>query len=535
MKFGIDFGTTYSLASVMIKGKAYPLVRPIFYGDYAIPSLFAYHPRYGEKTGLAVMQNSFGLSQIVREIKMDLKSSPTLVYEWQGREGSKTFTSRHIVSAILEEVIQTGLQQARQYTNEPLEGVFISVPAKFKHNERETILEAAKMSVERISEKNGGGRYRALGLIREPVAAALYYFQDSLTDQTRILVYDLGGGTCDVAIVEADSARRERYKVIAADMRRIGGTNWDSRLEQYIVGELKRAQNWDRKMERYIVERLEEMRQKSKGKSSGGKDKGKNGGNKEWNLDWEKKIVEIRQKAVELKVKLSDYDRPDFVTTDFPNDNGGNDWVDLRRETFLDLTKDLLQETVDMTKELLRRNAGAPVTELICVGGSSNMWEVREALHAALPKMEIKVFEPEYAVAKGAAIYAAQAPELLDIAPYSYGVRAAQKDNDSIAVYNLIHMDDSLPAIGKYTFTTSRANQSQAGFPVYESEVARDVYAYAFDEETPILEVVLDLPSGNPAHMPVDVTLTLTQDSILEVVADDRKGHIMKGHKELIF
>ena len=118
---------------------------------------------------------------------------------------------------------------------EDLEGVVISVPAGFEHNEKATIRAAAE-----IPTSKGGPGLKVLGFIKEPVAAALSYFQTPLSDGTKILVYDLGGGTCDVAIVKSDSSAAEKYTVVDSEMIRIGGKDWDNKLSVYITHELEK-------------------------------------------------------------------------------------------------------------------------------------------------------------------------------------------------------------------------------------------------------------------------------------------------------
>ena len=163
-----------------------------------------------------------------REIKMELNS--TFVAD------GKRFSAKEIVGHILNYVKEISLQTAREkMINEPLEGVVISVPAAFTMNEKEFICAAAE-----IPENRGGPGLNVLDFIKEPVAAALTYFSTPLTNNTKILVYDLGGGTCDVAIVKADSSADEKYTVVDSAMCRIGGKDWDEKLQKYITDELEK-------------------------------------------------------------------------------------------------------------------------------------------------------------------------------------------------------------------------------------------------------------------------------------------------------
>lgn len=195
MRLGIDFGTSFSLPATSYLDSNIILLPG---GKYGIPSVFY----YDEWEGVLVGENAESAGQgaeavnLKREIKLELTSSFTA--------DGRNFTARQIVGYILGHVKETALMTAEsKLIQESLEGVVISVPAAFEHNEKEIIREAAG-----IPSSQGGPELNVLGFIKEPVAAALTYFQTSLADRTRILVYDLGGGTCDVAIVEADSSCR---------------------------------------------------------------------------------------------------------------------------------------------------------------------------------------------------------------------------------------------------------------------------------------------------------------------------------------
>ena len=210
MKIGIDFGTSFSLPAIYYLGTQKMLLPA---GKYGIPSVFYYDSWDGvvigeEAEDLGQGENARNLR---REIKLDLNSS----FSANGR----TFTAKEIVGYILKYVKDIALNTASEnLINETLDGVVLSVPANFSHNEKQIIKEAAE-----IPEQNGGPGLRVLGLIKEPVAAALSYFEEPLSDGTRILVYDLGGGTCDVAIVEANSSLVEKYDVKATETVRRGG------------------------------------------------------------------------------------------------------------------------------------------------------------------------------------------------------------------------------------------------------------------------------------------------------------------------
>ncbi len=226
MKLGIDFGTSFSLGATVLDTKEILLPG----GKYGIPSVFYYDNVKGVKIGEQAERFGQGnqAKNLKREIKMELNST----FEADG----KKFSAKEIVGYILKYVKDVSLKTAKERNiNEPLEGVVISVPAAFTTNEKEFIRAAAE-----IPANLGGPGLNVLGFIKEPVAAALTYFSTPLTDNTKILVYDLGGGTCDVAIVKADSTADEKYTVVDSAMCRIGGKDWDEKLQEYITDKLEK-------------------------------------------------------------------------------------------------------------------------------------------------------------------------------------------------------------------------------------------------------------------------------------------------------
>ena len=496
MKIGIDFGTSFSLgATIHLDTKTILLPG----GTYGIPSVFYYDEDEGVLIGEDAESTGQGnlAKNLKREIKLELNS--TFVAD------GKKFSAKEIVGHILNYVKEVSLQVARQeMIEEPLEGVVISVPAAFTTNEKEFIRAAAE-----IPTSQGGPGLKVLGFIKEPVAAALSYFSTPLTDNTKILVYDLGGGTCDVAIVKSDSHAEEKYTVIDSDMLRIGGKNWDEKLQSYITHELEKLSGisvygnpaYTEKIKRAAVKAKEEFSVK---RGSSYRDK------------------------VSARVEI----------------NGRNYKVEITKQIFNELTQELLQKTIKMTKALLEKNNIDTIDKFICVGGSSNMPQVIEGLQRAFPDMEIQVFKPETAVALGAAIYAQFCkddrkllPILSDIAPYSYGIRTCEdydKDPDREIVVNLIFKGNRLPSEAQHGFCTVHEGQSAVLFKVYESTLTKE-HCELYEVGDYVMEVRLPLPHRPPRHTSVDVTMTLNADGLIEVTADDGKGHVISGEKHLNF
>lgn len=493
MKLGIDFGTSFSLPATSYLDNNLLLLPG---GKYGIPSVFYYDDWEGVLVGENAEKAGQGAeaANLKREIKLELTSSFTA-------DGRK-FTAKEIVGYILDHVKDVALATAEsKLINEPLEGVVISVPAAFGHNEKEIIREAAE-----IPHSQGGPELNVLGFIKEPVAAALAYFQASLADNTRILVYDLGGGTCDVAIVEADSSFREKYKVIDSDMIRIGGKDWDAKIEEYIIREL------ENQCEIVI---------------------GDNPGYRE----------KIKREAISVKHAFSDKIGDNYreKVRARIEVNGRTYSIPLTKILFDELTRDLLNETIEMTKSLMERNCDSSINEIICVGGSSNMPQVQEGLRNAFPASNIQVYEPEKAIAIGASIYTQYCDGkdtfLSDIASFSYGTRCYRdydNDPDDYIIVNLVKKGNRLPSTKKHRFYTVRDGQQYIRFKIFESSNTMDEYDFQ-PWYKPIMTVALELLPDMPKGTSALLHMTLTADGIIEVIADDEKGHTIKVQKQLIY
>ncbi len=493
MKLGIDFGTSFSLPAVSYLGSNIVLLPS---GKYGIPSVFY----YDEWEGVLVGEDAENAGQgtearnLKREVKLELNSSFTA--------DGKEFTAKQIVGYILNNVKENALSVAKsKLINETLEGVVISVPAAFGNNEKEFIRQAAE-----IPASQGGPQLKVLGFIKEPVAAALAYYKTPLADKTRILVYDLGGGTCDVAIVESNSRVQEKYTVIASDMRRIGGKDWDKRLEAYIMSELERQSGLSLSDNPGYTEKVKRAAISAKHSFS-------------------EKIGEHYRDRVRARVEV----------------NGRSYQVPITKDMFDELTNDLLAETIKMTNEMLNANNGENITKIICVGGSSNMPQVINGLEKAFPSKKIQVFEPEKSIAIGASIYAEFCDRgntyLSDIASFSYGIRCYENyrvNPEKMIVANLIKKGDRLPITKTHGFMTAKENVTSMTFNVVESMNTDEIYDYSATQE-PMMQVTLDFKGQVPRNTKAKLHMTLTNDGIIELVAGDEKGNVIKVQKKLLF
>lgn len=480
MLLGIDFGTSFSqTATIDDLGQPSILLNP---GEYGIPSEFYYDKENDILIGEDALAAGQGVAarNLVSEVKMAIKDGKSFVLD------GRTFSAKEIVKEIYRVLVLKAVQVAKKrIKNVDIEGVVISVPAKFGMQERSLIAAAAKECLE-----SRGLPVQAI--IKEPVAAALAYFKTDLENGKHILVYDLGGGTCDIALVKSDSSVAEHYTVVDSDMVRLGGRNWDETLEKEITK---------------IVENQSGIRIRG-------------------NVGYEEKI---RRTAISVKHDLSDSAKTrSFAQVEI---NGRIFRVPITRKLFDEATSHLLRETFDCLQDVYDRNAtSCDIDEIICVGGSSNMLQVEEGLLKRFPKFRnhIRLFEPEHAVVTGAAIYANMPQSgLVDKASFSYGTdshRDYGTPNHREIVSNIIKRGSQLPAICSKIFNPLHSGQECVVFNIYESESDDEDFDFSDPNKRFVGTVRLALPPNSSDDLDLCCQLCLNQDGMLEVSASEPSG-----------
>ncbi len=477
MKIGIDFGTSFSLPAGGVNDMAVTLLPA---GEYGIPSVFYYDSEVGVQIGVSAEENAdYNPAYVKRDIKMEISSkTDTFVAD------NRAFSKKEIVGYIFREIARVSREECmhRALKSQDIEGVVISVPAAFSLRELTFIREAAQLPVER-----GGAGLKVLGFIREPVAAAISYFNaPNAEDEKTILVYDLGGGTCDVAIVRSSRTSREWYKVLGSEMERLGGRDWDDALIKLI--------------KQKYAER---------------------GGPLVYNLEAERSI---RKKAVQAKHNLSRGPSARVAITLA----GRTHSCVITTDEFERATQSLLDRSMHIVDKLMR-TCTAHIDYIVCVGGSSNMPQVAKAFEKQYPSIPVRLFEPDKAIAFGAAIYAQHLNEeqyLRDICKFSYGAEYVEDfdkyhDKNRLKIWNIIFKDTPLPASGKSNSQRISDSDDDTYIAVYESECTDSIYPP--EQGTYIGDVRITGITNGKKGDSTTLTMTIDQSGLMNLKAVDNK------------
>lgn len=483
MYVGVDFGTSFSQAATMHNG--HPLV--LLPSDtYGIPSEFYYDSDSGVQVGQDALDYGEGINAkyLISEFKMKLREVPNAV-SLDGRR----FAYSDMVQSIYQYVLHISQNVAQtKMINNSLEGLVLTMPVNFGLQEKNILREAAQNCM-------AGTSLRVMGILKEPVAAAIAYYKDSLDDGKTILVFDLGGGTCDVALVRSDKSADEMFTVIDGAMERIGGRDWDTELMKFISDQV------ENKTGIRIIDN-----------------------------DYYRK--QLKAKAVEVKKKLSD-GISTSASARIAMQNGRIISVPITLNTFEEITYGLMMRALDCLKQVYSNNVSKHnIEEIVCVGGSSNMRQVRYNIQREFPDMTVRLYEPEHAVVNGAAIYAdlihmRPEPVIRDIASFSYGIRAYEdydRDKNKKAIFNLVRKGNPLPAKEVHTFCPPEDHLASVSLVIFESENRDSKY----DEHLPctkIGHVSFPLPPNSTKHFQIHCEMSLLGDGFLYFNARDNEGN----------
>ncbi|MBP1571753.1 MAG: molecular chaperone DnaK [Oscillospiraceae bacterium] len=456
---GIDLGTTNSCVAVMEGGEAVVIANAE--GMRTTPSVVGFSKTGERLVGqVAKRQAITNPEGTVSSIKREMGTN------YKANINGKAYTPQEISAMILAKL----KADAEAYLGEKVTEAVITVPAYFNDSQRQATKDAgaiAGLNVRRI--------------INEPTAAALAYGVDKEQDQ-KIMVYDLGGGTFDVSIIEMGDGVQE--VLATAGNNRLGGDDFDDRIIKYLAAEFKKDNGIDLLQDKMAAQRLKEAAEKAKIELSG-----------------------VMQTAINLP----------FITVDATGPKHLD--MTLTRAKFDELTADLVEATMGPVRQALS-DSGLSTSELnkvLMVGGSSRIPAVQEAVKKLIGKEPFKGINPDECVALGAAIQGGvlggdvKGILLLDVTPLSLGIETYGGVSTKI-----IERNTTIPTKKSQIFSTAADNQPSVEVNVLqgEREMARDNKSLGIFH----LDGIAPAPRGIPQ---IEVTFDIDANGIVSVSAKD--------------
>ncbi len=514
--FGIDLGTTYSsIAYVDEFGKA--VIIPSAENERVTPSVVFFDDDCIVVGDVAKESSKLYPNEVVSFVKRSM-GEPNFIF----LHNSEEYRAEEISAYVLKKLAQ----DAEQYLGEKVTDVVITCPAYFGINEREATRKAGEIA-----------GFNVRHIINEPTAAAIAYGSLDSTDERVVLVYDLGGGTFDITMIDI---RKDSVEVICTGGdHNLGGKDWDDRLVAHMV-ELFQSEI----------------------------------GTDEDILDDPDTWQDLQLSAEKAKKILSQRPKTPISVTH----GGERVKMIVVREKFEEITEDLLERTIEFTKEMLEeaKNKGyQSFDEIILVGGATRMPQIKDLIEKNF-SFPPKVFDPDEAVAKGAAIYgwklslndglikrlsqkankpiakiddisemiesneiSAQdfkeaAQEVADqtgftlpsiersmlkvknVTSKSFGIVAHTPEDDEI-VFNIVLRNTTVPITLKKNFYTAVMDQKTVLIRIMESETSR--VEVPLDHAVEIKTAVLNLPPNLPADLPIEIAFTLNEEGRLHITA----------------
>ena len=456
---GIDLGTTNSCVAVMEGGEAVVIANAE--GNRTTPSVVAFSKTGERMVGqVAKRQAITNPDRTISSIKREMGS------DYKVEIDGKKYTPQEISAMVLQKL----KADAEAYLGSPVSEAVITVPAYFTDAQRQATKDAGKIAGLEVKR-----------IINEPTAAALAYGLDKESDQ-KIMVYDLGGGTFDVSILEIGDGVIE--VLATAGNNRLGGDDFDECIMKYLVAEFKKAEGIDLSGDKVAMQRLKEAAEKAKIELSG--------------------------------VTTSNINLP-YITADATGPKHLD--VTLTRAKFNELTAYLVEATMGPVRQAMGDAglSGSDISKVLLVGGSSRIHAVQEAVKKITGKEGFKGINPDECVAMGAAIQAGvltgdvKGLLLLDVTPLSLGIETMGG-----VCTRLIERNTTIPAKKSQIFSTAADNQTSVEVNVLQGE--REMAAANKSLGRFHLDGIAPARRGVPQ---IEVTFDIDANGIVNVSAKD--------------